>query len=681
MTSDQPRQATRTRDAAVSRTPAPVAWRGRTGRAASPIVACLCLVLTAAFVSDCGRRHVKAGHKVIVLGFDGLDYDLTRDLIAKGRLPNFERLSKSGGFAPLATSTPPQSPVAWSTFITGLDPGRHGIFDFIHRDPKTMEPFLSTSKTEGGGRTIKVGKWQFPLQGGRVELLRRGEAFWDVLERRGIETTIIRMPANFPPSGTATRELSGMGTPDVLGGYGTFSFFTSEPFAFGGKELSGGIVVPVDVVDGVVHTALEGPDNPFLVKPEKTRAAFTAYIDSRSRFIKLVVGSEERLLSVGEWSDWVPVELDLMPLQTIAGTCRFYLKQLSPYFELYVSPIQLDPLSPALPVSTPPGYAAELARKTGRFYTQGLPEDTKGMKTGVLSASEFLQQARIAGDENTQQFHEVLSRFTDGLLFYYFGNGDQVSHMMWRAMDPQHPAYTAADDAYRHVVEDVYVGFDQLVGEAAARLGPEDLLVVMSDHGFTSWRRSFHLNSWLRERGYLAVRNPNLKDDPGAFANVDWSRTRAYALGLNSLFINVRGREVHGIVDPQNREALAVEIADALARTIDPKTGAPSVAKVFRRELVYHVRGTEDLAPDLIVGYAKGTRGSDESALGSVPPEVIVDNMDPWNGDHCMDPEVVPGILLTSRPLRKPALSLQTLAGAIVAEFGVDQFPRRAAGE
>jgi predicted AlkP superfamily phosphohydrolase/phosphomutase len=637
-------------------------------------------VLAGFIGSDC-NRHVKVGRRVIVLGFDGLDYTLTRDLVDRGLMPHFASLAKSGGFAPLATTIPAQSPVAWSTFITGLDAGDHGIFDFIHRDPKTMEPFLSTSRTVGGGRMIKLGKWQFPLQGGRVELLRRGEAFWEVLEQRGIETAIIRMPANFPPSGTATRELSGMGTPDILGGYGIFSFFTSEPFAFGGKELSGGTVVPVEVVDGVVRSALDGPDNPFLVKTEKTHAPFTAYVDSSNRFIKLVIGGEERLLGVGEWSDWVTVELDLIPTQKIAGACRFYLKQLSPYFELYASPIQIDPLTPALPVSTPPGFAAELARATGRFYTQGLPEDTKALKTGVLTPGQFLEQARIAGEENRQQFYTVLNQFTDGLLFYYFGNGDQVSHMMWRAMDPQHPGYSAADEAYRHVVEEVYVGFDRVVGDAAAKLGPDDLLVVMSDHGFTSWRRSFHLNSWLRDRGYLAVRDPTLKDDPGAFSNIDWSRTRAYALGLNSLFINVRGRESRGIVDPADREALAAEIADALEKTIDPSTGTPSVAKAFLRERVYHLRGTEDLAPDLIIGYTKGTRGSDESALGSVPLEVVVDNKDPWGADHCMDPDSVPGVLLTSRALRKPASSLQSLAGAIVAEFGVDRFPRRGAGE
>jgi hypothetical protein len=311
-----------------------------------------------------------------VLGFDGLDYDLTRQLMAAGRMPAFAKLASGGTFAPLGTTIPPQSPVAWSSFITGLDPGGHGIFDFIHRDPKTMLPFLSTTKTEEGGRTLKIGRWQFPLSGGSVELLRRGQPFWEVLEKRGIETTIIRMPANFPPSGTATRELSGMGTPDVLGTYGTFTFYTSEPFAFGGRSLSGGTVRAVDVIDGVVQATLEGPNNPFLIQPEKLQSPFSAYIDAERRFVKLVVGEEERLLALGEWSDWLPVEFELMPSQSLQAQARFYLKQLDPYFEIYVSPLNIDPLAPAMPVSTPDDYASELANATGRFYTQGMPEDT-----------------------------------------------------------------------------------------------------------------------------------------------------------------------------------------------------------------------------------------------------------------------------------------------------------------
>ncbi len=649
---------------------APVLGRG----AAVCLLAALCV---ASGTAACGR-HTSTGRRVIVLGFDGLDYELTRQMIAAGRMPAFARLASTGTLAPLATTIPPQSPVAWSTFITGLDPGGHGIFDFIHRDPKTMTPFLSTTKTEAGGRTLTIGRWQLPLSAGRVELLRRGRPFWEVLEDRGIETTIIRMPANFPPSGTATRELSGMGTPDILGTYGTFTFYTSEPFAFGGRTLSGGTVRPVDVAGGVVESTLEGPDNPFLVTPEKVQMPFAVHIDPSHRFAKLVVGAEERLLAVGEWSDWLPVEFELMPTQALQAQARFFLRQLDPYFEMYVTPLNIDPLAPAMPVSTPDGYAGELAKATGRFYTQGMPEDTKTLKTGVFTTDEFLHQAGLAGDENLRQYRFVLDRFTGGLLFYYFGNVDQIGHMMWRARDPGHPAYDGARDGpYKQTVENLYAALDRIVGDTAAGLGPDDVLVVMSDHGFTSWRRTFHLNSWLRDAGYLAVSNPAVTDDPGYFTHVDWTRTRAYALGLNGLYLNLRGREKNGTVAPADRTALMTEIAGKLLATTDPATGAPAVTKVYRRDEVFRMAGHEDVAPDLIVGYTKGTRGSDESALGALTRDAIVDNRDPWSGDHCMDHEAVPGILLTSRPLRKPAPSLQTLAAAIVAEFGVDEFPVR----
>jgi predicted AlkP superfamily phosphohydrolase/phosphomutase len=618
-----------------------------------------------------------AGARVIVLGFDGLDPALVSDLMARGKLPNFARLAERGTFSPLGTTIPPQSPVAWSTFTTGLDPGAHGVFDFIHRDPQTMTPVFSTARTEAGGMSLNVGKYQFPLSGGSTELLRTGRPFWDLLEEHGIETTVIRMPANFPPSGTATRELTGMGTPDVLGGYGTFSFYTSEPFAFGGQTLSGGRLYSVDVVNGVVRTVLEGPDNPLLRTPQKLRAEFTAYVDESRKYAKVVIGTEERLLRVGEWTDWLPIEFEMIPTQVLAAEARFYLKKLEPYFELYVSPLNIDPMAQAMPVSTPPEYAEELARATGRFYTQGLPEDTKGLRTGVLTSDEFLGQAQIAGDENRRQFRYVLDRFDSGFLFYYFGNADQVSHMMWRPRDPGHPAYDAAKDArHERVVEERYDELDAVVGEALDRIGSGDLLIVMSDHGFTTWRRSFHLNSWLRDNGYLAVNNPDREDDPGLFGNVDWPKTKAYGVGLNGLYINVKGREVQGSVEPGEKAALVEEIGRKLLATIDPATGKPAITKVYPTATVYKaITGNESVAPDMIVGYTKGTRGSDESALGGLPREVIVDNTDPWSGDHCMDHEAVPGILITSRPLRKPAASIQTLAASILMEFGIEGFP------
>jgi predicted AlkP superfamily phosphohydrolase/phosphomutase len=637
------------------------------------LVACLC-----ALVLPLGCSRAANGKRVIVLGFDGLDYDLTKALIDKGRLPNFARLAASGGFSPLGTSIPPQSPVAWSTFITGLDPGGHGIFDFIHRDPTTMVPYLSTSKTEGSSRTLPLGDWQIPLSGGSVQLLRQGEPFWELLEERGIETTIVRMPANFPPSGTATRELSGMGTPDLLGTYGQFSFYTSEPFAFGGRTLSGGTVYPVTVQGGVVRASLYGPDNPFRTVPEKITAEFTIYVDAERGAAKIVVGDEERILAVGEWSDWVPVDFDLrVPMQSVRGMSRFYLKRITPDLEVYVTPINLDPMAPVMPVSTPDDYAAELAAATGRFFTQGMPEDTSGFREGVFTRDEFLTQARLAGEENRHQYRYVLDGFTGGLLFYYFGNVDQIAHMLWRARDAGHPAYDGAADAnYQEVVDELYVGLDRIVGETLDALGADDTLIVLSDHGFTSWRRSFHLNTWLKEEGFLTLANPSRQDDPGFFGNVDWSRTRAYGIGLNGLYINLQGREVNGAVAPADRERVMNEIREKLLQTIDPATGERAITKVYRREDVYADAGYFDRAPDLVVGYAKGTRGSDESALGGIPREVIVDNTDAWSGDHCMDHEAVPGVLLSNRPLRKAAPTLQTLAAAVLAEFGVEEFPR-----
>jgi predicted AlkP superfamily phosphohydrolase/phosphomutase len=597
-------------------------------------------------------------------------------MMAEGRLPNLSKLAALGAFQPLGTAMPPQSPVAWSNFITGLDAGGHGIFDFVHRDPKTMIPYLSTSRAEASERKLKLGKYQIPLGADKVELLRRGQPFWEVLEKRGIRTTILRMPANFPPSGTATEELSGMGTPDILGTYGTFSYYTSDPYTWAGKDVSGGKVYDVGFVESVAEGTLYGPSNPFLVEGPKIQAPFTVYIDPDEPVAKLVVGKEERVLKVGEWSDWVPISLDLVPTQTVPVMARFYLKEVRPVFGLYVTPLNLDPLDPAMPISTPASFASDLASATGRFYTQGMPEDTKAFKEGVFNAAEFETQAHMAGEEVERQYAPVLDRFKEGLLFYYFGNGDLVSHMLWRAMDPGHPAYKATDARFADTVKKIYEQFDGIVGRTMPRVDAGAMLVVMSDHGFTSWRRAFHLNTWLKEQGYLTLLNPHLQQDPGLFANVDWSRTRAYALGLNGLYINVAGREREGIVDPAEREALAREIGAKLLQSVDPKTGQRAVTEVLRRE-EYRDRGHLDVGPDLVVGYAKGMRGSNESALGTVGPEVVTDNTEEWSGDHCMDPDTVPGVLFSSRPLKKPVARLEELAAAILAEFGVEGFPQR----
>jgi len=637
---------------------------------------CLLLLSIAATTAGCqsGPDSKPAGPKVIVLGFDGLDYGLTKKLMDEGRMPNFSKLAKSGSFGPLETSVPPQSPVAWSDFMTGLDSGGHGIFDFLHRDADTMIPFSSTSRASDAGSTLTIGKYQFPLSGGTIELLRKGRAFWEVLENHGFQTTILRMPANFPPSGTASYELSGMGTTDITGSPGEFSFYTSKLFAFAGEDITGGDVYEVDIFDDVVEAKLYGPDNPFLVEREKLTSEFTVYLDPVDPVVKIVAGDQELMLEEGEFSDWVPVEFPMIPTQSLAGMTRFYLRSVRPDFELYASPVNFDPMAPAAPISTPDDYAAELAAATGRFYTQGMPEDTKVVDGGVLTVDEFLAQAEIAGREIREQYAYVLGQFDEGLLFYYTGNVDQVSHVMWKTLDPDHPNYDPeTDPQYEDLIPSLYVGLDEMVGETLENMDEETMLIVMSDHGFASWRRSFHLNAWLKEKGYLTVKDPDMKTDPGLFVNVDWTQTQAYALGINGLYINLRGREQNGIVTEGERQALIDRICEDLLAEIDPVTETNAVTKAYKRDEYYQDRGEIEIGPDIIVGYAKGTRGAGASALGAVGKEVLTDNTEEWSGDHLMDHETVPGILLTSRVLKKSAPRLKDLAAAILTEFGIDE--------
>lgn len=625
-----------------------------------------------ALAAACGGSAA-AHPRLVILGFDGLDYGLTRDLMAKGRLPNLSRLAAEGMFAPLGTSLPAQSPVAWSTFITGRDPGVHGVFDFVHRDPKTLEPYLSTTVTVPGRHMVPVGPWQFPLTPARVELLRHGTPFWADLESHGWTSTIIRMPANFPPSGLATRELSGMGTPDIVGTYGTFTIFTSDP-ALIGQQPSGGAVIAVDDSRGLVRAAFEGPPQPFLRAPQTMLAPFTVAIDSHKQFAKIDVGGETRLLRAGEWSDWIPLRFAVSPMQTLAAECRVLIRQLSPSFTMYVSPLNIDPLSPAEPISTPSRYAAEIANATGRFYTQGMPDDTKALKDGMLTVDEFLAQSRLAFEESRREFKRTLAGFDAGALFYYFGDADQVSHMLWRTLDPQHPAYDAAVDAPRSdVIPRIYADLDAIVGETMARLRPEDLLVVLSDHGFASWRRTFNLNTWLEQQGYVVKAAAG--DGRGVIGDLDLTRSRAYGLGMNALYVNLQGREAYGVVPPAQRAALLDEISRKLLATIDPATGAPAVAHVYRRQDVYSSAGHDDLAPDLVIGYAKGTRVSDDSALGVLSPDVLANNTSAWSGDHEMDPPTVPGVLFANRVITRAPATLQSLAGTILAALGVSGFP------
>jgi predicted AlkP superfamily phosphohydrolase/phosphomutase len=622
---------------------------------------------------------VPAGRKVpnprvVVLGIDGMDPRLLERFVSEGRMPHFADLMQRGGYARLGTSVPPQSPVAWSDFITGMDGGGHGIFDFIHRDPARYAPVFSAARVEPPRRILKLGRWRIPLSGGKTELLRRGEAFWQILDRHGVSCTVIRIPSNFPPLPFDGRSLSGMGTPDLLGTYGTFTYFTDDS-SFFDLPVSGGRIVPVRIVGGRAETRLEGPPNTFLAGSPPLSVPVRISVDPVARAAEIVVGEVPLLLAEGEWSDWVEVAFPALgPLHHVKGIVRFHLRSAADPFALYASPINIDPASPALPISTPGDYAPYLARRIGSFYTQGMPEDTKALEWGVLDDHEFVHQAGIVLGERLRLLDAVLDDYSDGLLFFYFSTLDQSTHMLYRFIDPDHPAHEDDPEAAAALGR-FYAVIDSVLGVVEERLPEGTVLLVMSDHGFAPYRKRVNLNTWLYEQGYLVLKKPGEIGRHPLFGNVRWRRTRAYALGINGIYLNLRGREAKGAVPPRMRKELLEEISGKLLELRDPETGEPVVARVYRSSEIYHGPYREN-APDLVVGFYRGYRVSDESALGQLSREVIEPNGSKWSGDHCMAAEEVPGILVTNRPLKVADPKLTDLAPTILELFGVEPPPQ-----
>ncbi|HET7751092.1 MAG TPA: alkaline phosphatase family protein [Terriglobales bacterium] len=618
------------------------------------------------------RNRYRGDHKLIILGVDGMDPQLLERFMAEGKMPNFARLTRQGSFRWLTTSTPPQSPVAWSNLTTGLDPGGHGIFDFIHRDPATMQPYLSTSRVEPPKHNLTLGSWVVPLGSGTAELLRHGQPFWNILEGHGIPTSIFHMPANFPPSASKARTLAGMGTPDLRGGYGTFSFYTDDPTVQAG-EVEGGEIIPVMVQNWRVTANLEGPKNSFRKGWPPALIPFTVSVDPVSPVAKIAIQDREFVLREGEWSDWVQVDFSLIPgLESVSGICRLFLKQVHPRFQLYVSPVNIDPADPALPLSTPASLSRDLWREVGDFYTQGIAEDTKALSDGVLDDGEYLQQAREVAAEQRRIFDAEFPKFHRGVFFFYFSSLDLNGHMMWRLMDSHHPAYDPALAAqYGNALESFYEQIDGVLAKVLPTLDANTTLLVLSDHGFAPFYRSFNLNTWLLENGYLALKPGTDQEQGQYFANVDWSRTRAYGLGLNGLYLNLKGREKDGIVQPGSEaNTLLDEISSKLLAVRDPSTGLPAITRMSRTSEAYHGPYTQD-APDIIVGYNRGYRAGWKTILGAFPRQLFEDNTNAWSGDHCMDYTLVPGVLLSNRKIDAQSPALTDIAPTILAEFGI----------
>lgn len=629
-------------------------------------------LVVVSLLSSCHSQKYKGGQKLIILGIDGMDPQLLRQYMQEGKMPNFAALAKTGSFRELTTSIPPQSPVAWSNLITGMNAGGHGIFDFIHRDPKTLVPYFSTSKVEPPKHGIHLGNWIIPLGGGSAEQLRHGKAFWEVLDEHGIPNTVFRIPANFPPIKAKGYTVSGMGTPDLRGSYGTFSFYTDDPLTAAGV-VEGGQIIPVQVEESQVSARLIGPDNTFRKGSPPTTEPFTVSIDPLEAVAKFTVQGTKFVLREGEWSDWVHIEFQLIPfIGNVKGICRFYLKQAHPRFQLYVSPINIDPAEPALPISTPKSYSRDLTEEVGEFYTQGISEDTKALSAGVLDDKEFLEQSRTVLAEHRAIFDKEFPKFHAGVFFFYFSSLDLNSHMFWRLIDAKHPEYDASLAAkYGSALPEFYQQIDQVLGEVMHRLDDHTTLLVLSDHGFAPYNRSFNLNTWLQNNGYVTLKEGAPENLNEAFANVDWSRTRAYGLGLNGLYLNLRGRERAGIVEPgAQADALLKEIKDKLLAIRDPQNNVPAITRADLASEVYQGPYARN-GPDLLVGYNRGYRAGWQTILGNFPAESFENNTNPWSGDHCMDYTLVPGVLLSNRPIELSNPALTDIAPTIFAQFGI----------
>jgi predicted AlkP superfamily phosphohydrolase/phosphomutase len=582
--------------------------------------------------------------------------------------------------------------VAWSNFVTGMNPGGHGIFDFIHRDPATYKPISSaTPPVDDPGSAVHFFGYVIPTSAPELVNNRGGIPWWDVLTNHGVDVEVYRIPGNFPTPPSAARVLGGMGTVDVRGGFGTYTLYTDRPVD---KDDPNGDIELVRVqdldLDGAPETVrgvLRGPPDQFHLEPGQVPGksdyltlGVTIYLGADRGAAVVEVGGQRALLREGEWSDWLEIEFDALPmgLAPVGGAVRFYAKELAPGFQVYASPVNMSPASPAMPLSSPDDFSTELFESLGFFYTQGMPEETDALKDGVFDDDDYLKQVALVQGDNRRMVRLALDRFEPGdATFVYLSDIDLQCHMLWRHGDPKHPdapPHPAHDPAiaprHAHDIERFYRDVDRELGEIRRQLPPDTLLLVMSDHGFQPYTRKLHLNAWLRDQGYLTLRDGERTGHIVA-GDVDWSRTRAYGLGFNGLYLNVAGREGQGIVAPAEAEPLAAEISSRLEELIDPVNGKRIVLRVDRSADVYSSQRRAE-GPDLVVGYDVGYGASDESTLGEITEHVLVDNESRWSGNHLMSPDVVPGVLLVNRKLTGSGYELTDVTATLLAHYGLD---------
>ncbi|MFH1800612.1 MAG: alkaline phosphatase family protein [Candidatus Omnitrophota bacterium] len=617
------------------------------------MAAVIALILAGALIGVFMKKTASPfDKKIIVLGMDALSPEIIEPMIRQGKLPNFARLKAMGSYDRLATTNPPQSPVAWAAFATGKNPGKNGIFDFIKRDPRTYGVELVFSGMDRG-RPVRVLK---------------AKGFWDYTSQRKVPTVVLACPDTFPAEKIFGRMLSGMGVPDILGTQGTFTFYTSEPLNT--DQEMGGKVFPASTAQiqtmHLIGPRTMGPGG----TPTNVRVPFKLTLQDKSR-AAVEFQHKRTELEVGQWSGWNEVEFSLGFLKKTRGIFKFYLVETEPELKLYISPINFDPRSPLFPISYPENYSRELADRLGLYYTQGMPMDTWVLNEKRLSEKAFLQQAEEVHRERKAALDLELGRLKGGVLFCYFESVDIIQHMFWRYTDPQHPLYDQdAAEEYKEEIETWYKRMDDVLGDVLGRLGSQDTLIVLSDHGFGTFRRTVHLNNWLAEKGYLVRKESGEATEQIPLNGIDWSRTRAYALGFGGIYVNQKGRESQGIVEPgEETKTLKDKIASELKTWNDEKYAAPVVKNVYKQENIFRGPYAKE-APDLYVGFNPGYRASWQTAVGGMGTGLIEDNLKKWSGDHLFDPAAVPGVIFLNKKIIQAAPSICDITPTILKASG-----------
>lgn len=617
-----------------------------------------------------GYRSAKV-NRVVVIGLDGLEPTLTEEFLREGILPNLQKLREAGGYQRLGTTWPPLSPVAWSSFTTGVNPGKHNIYDFIARTPNYI-PTISSVRIRESARPVRLGPFSYTRHKTDITAMRKSKPFWTVLGEQGVFSSIIRVPITFPPDKFNGVQLSAMCVPDLRGSQGMFSHFIEVGDA--GQSMDGdvgGDRIRVERAGAQVRGFIRGPMNP-AQKGEELRIPFTVGPTKEDCF-QMKIDGQDVVLWEGKYTDWVALTFRGAAGLKINGVCRFYLKRFDQPFELYATPLQIDPDKPVMPISHPFVYSSYLARTQGPYSTLGLAEDTWSLSEKVLSEDAFLQQAYDIHNEREKMFFDALDKTRRGVVVCVFDGPDRIQHMFWRFIDDQHPAVSAEfRKQHRHVIREMYQKMDDLVGRAVARIGSGAALFVMSDHGFKTFRRGVDLNAWLRDNGYLKLKGGKRVAEASYLADIDWENTKAYAVGLAGIYLNIKGREQKGIVEPAAAGALATEICGRLTGLTDPEGGEVGVKEAVHRSKVYKGPYAEN-APDIIVGYNVGYRVSWDAAIGKCGEPVFSSNLKAWSGDHCVHPALVPGVLFSNLPLQTGESNIIDMAPTILDLFGFDR--------